>query len=66
MPARKIKSLYPELGHRRHREHRSKRGRQFGGKQDRYHRAHIRLVREELKNQSLLSELDLIFNENQN
>ena len=33
MPARRIKSLYKELGHRAHREHRSKKGREprYGG-----------------------------------
>ena len=53
MPARRIKSLYPDKGHRRHREHRSKRGRVFSGKRERYYRITHRLARENLKEQEI-------------
>lgn len=59
MPARRIKSLYPERGHQRHREHRSKRGRQYGGKRDRYYRAQYRLRLEDLQIADFEADIEL-------
>lgn len=54
MPSRRVKTLYKELGHRMHREHRSKRGRQkSGGKRQQA------LTKQFKRNKQQITELEL-------